>query len=421
MTNLVKTENPLVSVRKKIKAACKSLGESKEMYKYLSKPERVLEVTIPVKMDNGLTKTFTGYRVQHNGSAGPTKGGIRFHHSVNRDEVTALSSWMTFKCGVMDLPYGGAKGGVRVDVSTLSNSELERLSRGYIQAIAPIIGERRDIPAPDVNTNAKIMAWMVDEYSALRGIGQTLFASFTGKPVEFGGSLARTEATGHGVAIMMKEMLEYKNIDIQKCRIAIQGFGNVGSYTGMYAQQFGGKVIAVSDVNCCLIDEDGIDIQKLFKYYNEHHTIEGYDIEKQRDRDDLFKVDCDVLCPCALENAIRADNVDDITAKIIVEGANGPITSEAEGILNEKGVIIVPDILANAGGVIVSYFEWVQNLHNYYWSFDEVQAKQYLKMKEAFNKMTNIMNEKQVTMREACYMYSIKKLASVIKMRGRCN
>ncbi|MCK5128429.1 MAG: Glu/Leu/Phe/Val dehydrogenase [Clostridiales bacterium] len=421
MTHEFKTENPLVSVKKKIKTACKSLGETKEMYLHLSQPERMLEVSIPVKMDNGLTKTFKGYRVQHNGSAGPTKGGIRFHTDVQRDEVIALASWMTFKCGVMDLPYGGAKGGVKVDVSKLSVFELERLARGYIQAIAPIIGERRDIPAPDVNTNAQIMAWMVDEYSNLRGIGQTLFASFTGKPVEFGGSLARNEATGYGVAIMMKEFLEHKTINISDTTIAIQGFGNVGGYAGTYIQQFGGKIIAVSDAQCSLIDNDGLDMQKLHKYYHEHNTISGYDPKKEHDRDELFKVECDVLCPCALENAIRLDNAEDIKAKIIVEGANGPITSDAEAILNEKGVLIVPDILANAGGVIVSYFEWVQNLHNYYWSFEEVQIKQYQKMKEALYKMLAMMSEKQITMREACYMYSIRKLAKVVKLRGRCN
>lgn len=416
-----KTENPLVSVRKQVKSACQRLEESNEMYEHLSRPERVLEVSIPVKMDNGLTKVFKGFRVQHNGSAGPTKGGIRFHKEVDRDEVIALSSWMTFKCGVMDLPYGGAKGGVEVDVSELSPSELERLSRGYVQAIAPIIGERRDIPAPDVNTNGAIMAWMVDEYSNLRGIGQTLFASFTGKPVEFGGSLGRNEATGYGVAIIMKEFLDYKDLDINDTTIAIQGFGNVGGFAGLYAQQFGGKVVAVSDANCSLINYDGIDIQELHKYYGKHRTIQGYDAKNESSRNELFKVNCDILCPCALDNAIRLDNVNDIKAKFIVEGANGPITTEAEQILNDKGVLIVPDILANAGGVIVSYFEWVQNLHNYYWSFGEVQSKQYGKMKDAMYKIIDIMHKNDITMREACYMYSIKKLAAVVKLRGKCS
>lgn len=421
MTAKRKDENPLVSVKKKVEIACQRLDETDEMYEHLSRPERVLEVSIPVKMDNGLTRIFKGFRVQHNGSAGPTKGGIRFHPKVDRDEVIALSSWMTFKCGVMDLPYGGAKGGVEVDVNELSADELERLSRGYVQAIAPIIGERRDIPAPDVNTNGAIMAWMVDEYSNLRGIGQTLFASFTGKPVEFGGSLGRTEATGYGVAIMMKEFLDYKNIDISNTTVAVQGFGNVGGFAALYAQRLGGKIIAVSDVNCTLINYNGIDIEKLHRYYEQHNTIKGYDVDNEFGRDALFKVNCDVLCPCALENAIRIDNVDNITAKFIVEGANGPITTEAEQVLNNKGVLIVPDILANAGGVIVSYFEWVQNLHNYYWSFEEVQSKQYSKMKDAMCKIIEIMNKENITMREACYMYSIKKLAAVVKLRGRCN
>jgi glutamate dehydrogenase len=421
MSKYSKVENPLDSVRKKVKTACDALDLSQEMYEHLSMPERVFEVSIPVRMDSGVTKIFKGFRAQHNGSAGPTKGGIRFHEHVDRDEVIALSSWMTFKCGIMDLPYGGAKGAVQVDVSMLSDSELERLSRGYIQGIAPIIGERRDIPAPDVNTNAKVMAWMVDEYSALRGTGQTLFASFTGKPIEFGGSLARTEATGYGVAIMMKEFLQYKDIEIKDTTVAVQGFGNVGGFAALYIEQFGGKVVAVSDAVCSHIDYEGIDIKRLHEYYAENKTISGFNRIKERKRDELFKVECDVLCPCALENAIHKENVHDINARIIVEGANGPITTDAEVILNDMGVLIVPDVIANAGGVIVSYFEWVQNLHNYYWGFDEVQTKQYTKMKVALQKMIKLSQEKNVTLREACYIYSISKLSSIIKLRGRCS
>jgi glutamate dehydrogenase len=421
MSNYSKVENPLDSVRKKVKSACNTLGLSDEMYQHLSTPERVFEVSIPVKMDNGTTRLFKGFRSQHNGSAGPTKGGIRFHHHVNRDEVVALSSWMTFKCGVMDLPYGGAKGAVQVDVSELSEPELERLSRGYIQAIAPIIGERRDIPAPDVNTNANVMAWMVDEYSNLRGVGQTLFASFTGKPVEFGGSLARNEATGYGVAIMSKEFLAYRNLDIKNATVAIQGFGNVGGFAGLYTQEFGGKVVAVSDAACCIIDHDGINIKALHEYYSQNKTISGYDRMKEHKRDKLFEVECDVLCPCALEGAIHKDNADVVKAKIIVEGANGPITTDAEAILNDKDVLIVPDVIANAGGVIVSYFEWVQNLHNYYWGFEEVQTKQYTKMKTALLKMLSLAEDKSITLRKACYIYSVKKLSTIIKLRGRCS
>jgi glutamate dehydrogenase len=414
-----KFENPFDSVRKKIKTACNALSEKDEMFEHLSTPERILEVSLPVKMDNGSTKIFKGFRVQHNSSSGPTKGGIRFHPRVDKDEVIALSSWMTIKCGIMDLPYGGAKGGVCVDVKTLSNSELERLSRGYIQAIAPIIGERRDIPAPDVNTNANVMAWMVDEYSALRGTGQTLFASFTGKPIEFGGSLARREATGYGVAIMMKEFLEYKGIKLKGAEVAVQGFGNVGGFASLYANSFGANVVAVSDINCCLINRKGINVKALHRYYSKNGTILGFDEANEYDKKELFKTNCDVLFPCALENAIRKDNVNDIKAKIIVEGANGPISSEAEAILDNKGVFIVPDVIANAGGVIVSYFEWVQNLNNYYWPFDEVQSKQYKKMQTALKKILALSEEKDFTLREASYYYSIKKLASVIKLRGK--
>jgi glutamate dehydrogenase len=414
-----KTLNPFEIAQQQIREACKVLQEEAAVYALLCEPQRALEVKIPVKMDNGSTRIFTGYRVQHNDAPGPVKGGIRFHPGVTLDEVKALAMWMTFKCGVVGLPYGGAKGGIIVDPNELSVGELERLSRGYVKAIAPIIGEKRDIPAPDVNTNGQTMSWMVDEYSQLRGVGQTLAASFTGKPVEFGGSQARKEATGYGVALMMREAAQYRNLEFKNLKVAVQGFGNVGSYTAMYAEEFGASVVAVSDLSCCLVNENGLDIKDLMKYVAANKSIMGYPGKaKQLPKDQIFKQKCDVFLPCALENAITSKNANDLTAAIICEGANGPTTPEAEKILLQKGVLIVPDILANAGGVTVSYFEWVQNLDNYYWSFDEVQQKQAVKMMEAFKQIAKIMESYQVDMRLAAFMLSIKALSEPMKLRG---
>ncbi|MGD8399903.1 MAG: Glu/Leu/Phe/Val dehydrogenase [Bacillota bacterium] len=414
-----KTLNPFKIAQRQAKEACRALNEDQAVYDILSEPQRVLEVKIPVRMDNGKTKIFTGYRVQHNDAPGPVKGGIRYHQDVTYDEVKALAMWMTFKCGVMSLPYGGAKGGIVVDPARLSQNELERLSRGYIKAIAPIIGERRDIPAPDVNTNGHTMAWMVDEYSQLRGVGQTLKASFTGKPIEFGGSQARKEATGYGVALMMREAARFRKMDLKKTRVAVQGFGNVGSYTAYYAQKLGAKVVAVSNVDCCLINEAGFNIGKLMEYAHQHKTIQGFsDNAISVDKEAIFSQPCDIFAPCALGNAITSHNAQKLTAHIVCEGANGPVTPEAEQILLDKGCLIVPDILANAGGVLVSYFEWVQNLDNYYWAFQEVQEKQAKKMIEAFHKVVDTMNRYQVNMRKAAYMLSIKSLSMPMKLRG---
>jgi glutamate dehydrogenase len=414
-----KTLNPFEIAKKQVKAACVALGEEEVVYELLSEPQRAFEVKIPVRMDTGKTKIFTGYRVQHNDAPGPVKGGIRFHPDVTLDEVKALSMWMTFKCGVVGLPYGGAKGGIIVDPNELSIYELESLSRGYVKAIAPIIGEKRDIPAPDVNTNGQIMSWMVDEYSQLRGVGQTLFASFTGKPVEFGGSLARKEATGFGVALMMREAARYKNLDFKNLKIAVQGFGNVGSYTAMYAENLGASVVAVSDISCCLINENGLDIKDIMKYVIVNRALSGYPGNaKQISKEDIFRQRCDIFAPCALENAITSQNAAELTASIICEGANGPTTPEAENVLLNSGVFIVPDILANAGGVIVSYFEWVQNLDNYYWNFEEVQEKQTIKMCDAFKRVYEISQNYKVDMRKAAYMLSIKALSQPMKLRG---
>lgn len=412
-----KTLNPFEIAQQQVKTACEKLGVEEEVYELLKEPMRVLEVSIPVKMDDGSLKVFKGFRSQHNDAPGPTKGGIRFHQDVSRDEVKALSTWMTFKCGVVGIPYGGGKGGIIVDPKELSEGELERLSRGFAKAIAPIIGDKKDIPAPDVNTNGQIMSWMVDEYSKLQGYNVP--GVFTGKPIEFGGSLARNEATGYGVALMMREAAKRNGLDMRGLKVSVQGFGNVGSFAAMYAEELGAKIVAVSDASVCLTNQNGLNVRKLIEYKAKNNEIVGFEgAEKELNRDEIFNIDVDILAPCALENAITSQNADSINAKIIVEGANGPTTPEADKILFKKDTLIVPDILANAGGVTVSYFEWVQNLMNYYWTFDEVQEKQEKLMVKAFDEIFEIMGSKDVDMRTAAYMMSIKRIAKSMKLRG---
>ena len=320
-----KTLNPFEIAQHQVKVACDKLGADPAVYEILKAPLRTLEVSIPVKMDDGSIKTFTGFRAQHNDATGPTKGGIRFHHDVSRDEVKALSTWMTFKCNVIGLPYGGGKGGIIVDPATLSTGELERLSRAYITAIAPIVGDRKDIPAPDVNTNGQIMSWMVDEFSKLRGYNEP--GVITGKPVAFGGSLARTEATGYGVAIMARDAAKKMGLDLNGATVAIQGFGNVGSYAAIYITDMGAKVVAVSDFSACITNENGLDIKALIEYTVQHKQVKGFPgATKEIDRNEVLTMDVDMLFPCALENQITSKNVNDIKAKIISEGANGHTT-----------------------------------------------------------------------------------------------
>jgi glutamate dehydrogenase len=414
-----KTLNVFEIVQQQIKEACDALGETEEVYNLLKQPKSCLEVAVPVKMDNGETKIFQGYRSLHNDAVGPGKGGLRFHQNVNMDEVKALSAWMTFKCGVAGIPYGGGKGGIIVDPTEMSKGEVERLSRGFIRAIAPVIGDNIDIPAPDVNTNPQIMAWMVDEYSKLQG--ENTPGIITGKPLEYGGSLARFEATGFGVALMIREAFKATKQEIKDSRVSIQGFGNVGRFAALYAQQMGAKIVAVSDVSCTLVNENGLDVPALFEYVKEpenKNMIKGFSDAKEYDRDKIFEIEVDALAPCALENSITSENVDKIKASMIIEGANGPTTPEADKVINKKGIFLVPDILANGGGVMVSYFEWVQNLQNYYWSFEEVQEKQEVKMVKAFNDILDIMKEYDVSMRVAAFMMSIKRVADAMRARG---
>lgn len=409
--------NPFETAQQQVKNACDKLGTDAAVYEILKNPMRTLEVAIPVKMDDGTVKSFIGYRAQHNDAIGPFKGGVRFHQGVTRDEVKALSTWMTFKCGVMGVPYGGGKGGITVDPRELSQGELERLSRGYSRAISPIIGEKVDIPAPDVGTNGQVMTWFVDEYA--KATGDFAPGVFTGKPVEFYGSLARTEATGYGVALAAREAAKKLNIDMTQAKVAIQGFGNVGSFTGKYITELGGTIVAVADHTGGVENSKGLDAEELTAYVIKNGGVKGFPgAEKEFDRDAIIGYDCDILLPCALENAITSENANDVKAKVVCEGANGPTTLEADAILKEKGIIVVPDIFANAGGVTVSYFEWVQNLQRYNWTFEEVQEKQEKLMVKAFNEIWDLKDEHDVELRTAAFMISIKRVADAMKLRG---
>ncbi len=413
--------NPFESAQSQIKSACDALGLEPAVYELLKEPQRVIEISIPVKMDDGSIKVFKGYRSMHNDAVGPGKGGIRFHLGVNMDEVKALSIWMTFKCCVTGIPYGGAKGGVTVDPQTLSKGELERLSRGYIQGLYKYLGEKIDVPAPDVNTNGQIMAWMTDEYIKLTGRNE--IGVITGKPVEWGGSKGRNEATGFGVAVVAREFAKKYDIELKGAKVAIQGFGNVGSFTVKNVQGQGAKIVSIGewarDVGTYAIyNEDGLDYEDMAKYMKEHRNLVNYPNGKMITLDDFWKLDVDILIPAALENAITAEVAEKINAKLICEAANGPITPDADVVLERRGIPVSPDILTNSGGVTVSYFEWVQNLYGYYWTEEEVVEKQEIAMIQAFNFIWKIKEEHDVTMRKATYMHSVKKIADVMKLRG---
>lgn len=413
----LETLNPFEIAQKQIKSACDKLNTDPAVYEILKNPMKVLEVSFPVKLDDGTIKTFIGYRSQHNNAVGPFKGGLRFHPAVTKDEVKALSTWMTFKCSVAGIPYGGGKGGMAIDPKKYSKAELERISRGFAEAISPLIGEKVDIPAPDVNTNGQIMSWMVDSYEKI--VGHSAKGVFTGKPLEFGGSLARTEATGYGVHLAAKKALDKLNIDVKGATYAVQGFGNVGYYTAYYAYKDGAKIVAFSNTDVAIYNENGIDMEAVIKDYEENGRIaENKGYGKDFTNEELLELEVDVLAPCALENQITSENADRIKAKVITEGANGPTTPEADEILYKKGIVVIPDILANAGGVVVSYFEWVQNLQGYYWSFDEVQEKEDTVLSNAFEDVWSIADEFKVDLRNAAYMSSIRRIEKAMKFRG---
>ncbi len=416
-----KRENLYEVVLEQVTTACEALKANEAVCELLKEPMRTLNVSFPVKMDDGTIRVFNGFRCQHNDVLGPTKGGIRFHPQVDMNEVKALAAWMTYKCSLLGLPYGGGKGGVEVDPRTLSKAELERLARGYIRAIAPIIGDHKDIPAPDVNTNPQIIAWMVDEFSKIRGYNEP--GVITGKPVNFGGSLGRTEATGYGTALAAKLAAEKIGLEMKGARVVVQGFGNVGSYAAKYLSEFGAKVIACADYTGVVYNENGLNIDDLMNYVaNNDRVVKGYPgATKEMAPADWIDVECDIIVPAALENQITEDNVDKVKCKIISEGANGPTTPEADKILTEKGVLIIPDILANAGGVTVSYFEWVQNLMNFYWTQEEVIKRLEDLMIRAFESVFKTYKETDgVSMRIAAYMVSISRLGDAMQIRGWC-
>ncbi|MDK9843423.1 glutamate dehydrogenase [Staphylococcus equorum subsp. linens] len=408
--------NDLVKSTQEItKEALHKLGFDDGMYDLIKEPLRILEVRIPVRMDDSTVKTFTGYRAQHNHSVGPTKGGVRFHPDVNKEEVKALAMWMTMKCGITNLPFGGGKGGVICDPRQMSNQELENLSRGFVRSISQFVGPASDIPAPDVYTNPQIMSWMMDEYSKINR--SNAFAFITGKPLSLGGSEGRNRATALGAVITIEEATKRRNIDIKGSRVAIQGFGNAGSFIAKILHDMGAKIVAISESYGALHDPDGLDVDDLVELKEKHgrvtHLFEGVIPNKE-----LFEVDCDILIPAALSNQITEENAHDIKASIVAEAANGPTTKEATRILTERGVLLIPDVLASAGGVTVSYFEWVQNNQGYYWSEEEINSLLREKMVEAFNKIYDLAESRKLDMRLASYVVGIKRTAEATRFRG---
>ncbi|MGG1399675.1 Glu/Leu/Phe/Val dehydrogenase [Bacillus salipaludis] len=407
--------NLFYSTQTVIQKALSKLGYTNEMFELLKEPIRLLTVRIPVRMDDGTVQIFTGYRSQHNDAVGPTKGGVRFHPEVNEEEVKALSIWMSLKCGITNLPYGGGKGGIICDPKKMSFRELERLSRGYVRAISQIVGPTKDIPAPDVYTNSQIMAWMMDEYSRLREFDSPGF--ITGKPLVLGGSQGRETATAAGVTMCVKEAVKKKGIALEGARVVIQGFGNAGSYLAKFMHDAGAKVVGVSDVYGAIYDENGLDINDLLDRRDSFGTFSQL-FKNTITNEELLESECDILIPAAISNQITAHNADKIKASIIVEAANGPTTLEATKILTERGVLLVPDILASAGGVTVSYFEWVQNNQGYYWSEEEVEEKLEKVMVESFENIYQAAQTHQVDMRLAAYMVGIRKVAEASRFRG---
>jgi glutamate dehydrogenase (NAD(P)+) len=387
------------------------------IWNILTHPKRQIIVTCPVQMDNGEIECFTGYRVQYNITLGPAKGGIRYHPDVSLDEVTALAAWMTWKCAVAHIPFGGAKGGIVCDPTRMSRRELEALTRRYVAEIVDAIGPEKDVPAPDVNTNDQIMAWVMDTYSM--HVGHTATAVVTGKPIEMGGSLGRREATGRGVMIATREAAKHLGLDINNLTVAVQGFGNVGSVSADLLSQAGAKIVAVADQNGAVYDPSGLNIPKLLEYAAAHgKMVHGFTGADTLTPDQFWGLDVDVLIPAALENQITIDNAPRIQAKIVTEGANGPTTPDAHAFLHDKGIFIIPDILANSGGVTTSYFEWVQDRYGYFWEEKDVNDRLEKKMCEAFDAVLKTSLKYKVDMRTAAYIVAIQRVGTVTRMRG---
>ncbi|MGL1886591.1 MAG: Glu/Leu/Phe/Val dehydrogenase [Reichenbachiella sp.] len=410
-------ENPFESMMSRFNIAAKTIGLDDEIYNVLKSPYKQVIVSLPVTMDNGSIKVFEGYRVIHSNILGPSKGGVRYDMGVNLDEVKALAAWMTWKCAVVDIPYGGAKGGIKCNPREMSAGEIERLTRAYTQTLHEIFGPDRDIPAPDMGTGPREMAWMMDEYSKSQGM--TVNAVVTGKPLVLGGSLGRTEATGRGVMISALVAMEKMKINPFNATCAIQGFGNVGSWAAQLISERGVKVVAISDISGAYYNDNGINIEEAIVYRDANNkTLEGFEGAEKIDADDLLSLEVDVLIPAAMEDVITKHNAKKINAKLIVEGANGPTSAKADIILQDKGIMAVPDILANAGGVTVSYFEWVQNRLGYKWTRERVSRRSDRIMKGSFNKVYEVSQQYDVSLRIAAYIVAIEKVSDTYKYRG---
>ena len=401
--------------KKQLYKAAFEIKLDRNLLKILEKPMRILKVSIPIKLDNGKTKVFTGFRCQYNNAKGPTKGGVRYHPDVTEDEIVALAAWMTWKCSLLDLPYGGAKGGIICNPTKLSEGELERLTRRYTTEIMPILGPHIDIPAPDVYTTSKTMAWIMDTFSMFKGYTEPSIV--TGKPEILGGSKGRKEATGKGLTIVTREFFKAQRKSLKGTKIAVQGFGNVGGHAALFLSQMGAKIVAASDASGCLVNPDGLDIPGLMECVEKHACVIKHP-GKQIDREQLLFQDVDVLIPAALENQIHQKNAHKIKAKIIVEGANGPTTPEADEILEKRGIYVIPDILANAGGVVVSHLEWVQALSGIYWEEEQVIAELEKKMVKAFKKVWEEATKRKASLRCAAYLVALERIAEVYHYRG---
>ena len=395
--------------------AADKLGLEENFSNSLMMPDRELAVEVPLNRDDGSLAVFKGYRIQHNNARGPFKGGIRYHQEVDLDEVRALAALMTYKTAVVDIPYGGGKGGITIDPRDYSERELEQLSRRFFRRISPIIGVNKDIPAPDVNTNAQIMAWFMDEYSQNHGYSPGIV---TGKPIDLGGSLGREAATGRGVYFTIREAAAEFEVDLSEATAVIQGFGNVGSFAATFLHEAGCKVIAVSDVTGGLHEPDGLDISSLMDYVKENRVIEGFGQGNKLSNEELLTIQCDFLVPAALGGVIHKMNADNLNCRFVIEAANGPTTPPGDEILFDKSIPVIPDILTNAGGVTVSYFEWVQNLQQFRWEEDDVNAKLEKKMVSAYSEVSALRKEKKVSFRTAAFMVAIDRVARSVKLRG---
>ncbi len=416
MTESDQTQNLFQTARKQFNIAADFLGLEPGLRKVMSSCKRELTVNFPVNMDNGTVDVLTGYRFHHNVARGPAKGGIRYHPMVNPDELRALAMLMTWKCATVDIPYGGAKGGVMVDPKKLSLRELENLTRRYTTEISLLIGPDTDIPAPDINTNSQTMAWMMDTYSMQKGY--TVTAVVTGKPVNIGGAEGRSEATARGVQYIIREACREKNLNLSGAKIAIQGFGNAGATVARMLASDGAVIVAVSDSRGGIYNPDGLDIRKAVTLKQEHHTLSGYSNAERITNRELLELDCDILIPAAFENQLNGDNARQVKAKIVAEAANGPTNLEADQVFHDNGVFVLPDILANAGGVTVSYFEWVQDLQSFFWNEVETNKRLHEIMTKAFAEVYKVSQEKKVDMRTAAYILAVGRVAEASITRG---